>query len=271
MNFIEYITILLLSVLPSLILLGAILYSDRKSREPLHLILLCIFSGFLTIILSLLIGQFLLPTFGLFNSELLTNYDFNFFKIIIFALIEELCKFSFLYFFIYHNKNFDDIYDGFVYSSIIAISFAVLETILYVFSESELSSMKTLAILRDFTAIPLHLVCGIIMGYYFSLSKFSKGKKRKYFNILISILIPSIVHFAYNSFFSFTLSDITDSSVFMLMLIIFLLSIYALGFLYFKKTTEINKKFLKNEGFNKEYHYLMHKEEFDKKLQEKLI
>lgn len=55
-------------------------------------------------------------------------------------------------------KSFDDIYDGFVYSAIIALSFAGMKTVMYVFKEVTFYDMASLAIIRTFTSIPLHLV-----------------------------------------------------------------------------------------------------------------
>ena len=55
---------------------------------------------------------------------------------------------------------------------IIALSFALIETFLYVIREDSYQLMSSLALLRNFTTIPLHITCGIVMGYYVSISKF---------------------------------------------------------------------------------------------------
>lgn len=265
MNITQLISVLGVSLIPTLALIFLILYSDRKSKEPLFLILICIFSGIFTIFLSLLISKLVLPSLNNF-SIYLSEPEFNLIKIIILAIIEEYSKLFVLYVFIIKNKAFDDIYDGFVYSAIIALSFAVFETLMYVFSETDIYSMGSLAILRDFTTIPLHLVCGIIMGCYAAFAKFSKTKNKKIENFLKAMLLPVVVHTTYNSFFTFTISSLKSSNKFLIILIIFLLSMYLLGILFIRKIQYVNKLFTSNNKYPKEYEYLMNKDEFNKKI-----
>lgn len=260
LSIIEIITVLAISLIPSLVMVFLILYSDRKSSEPFLLILICIFSGIFTICLSLLISNIILPNISIL-SNIISKFDL--FKIVLLAIIEEYSKLLVLYLFISRNKNYDDIYDGFVYSSLIALSFAVFETLMYVFNEPDLYQMESLALLRDFTTIPLHLVCGIIMGYFVSLEKFSKSKKYKFIKLLEAMIIPVIVHASYNSFFTFTLNALKNSNKFVILLIIFLLSIYVLGILFIKKIKEVNSMFINKKEYPKEYNYLMTKDEYD--------
>ncbi len=265
---INFIIVLILSLVPTFILLSLILYSDRKSREPIPLIAICIVSGVFTICLSLLLGQIVLPALNIISTGLFTDTSFNLFKIMILAMIEEYAKLFVLYIFISHNSSFDDIYDGFVYSSIIALSFAAMETLVYVFNESTIEGMKTLAILRDFTTIPLHLVCGIIMGYYVSIEKFSKSKRYKIKKIAKSLLIPTIVHTVYNSFFSLFIILLKDSAFLMPILVIFVLSVYLIGIIYILRTVKLNEIFTDSKNYPKKYNYLMTKKEFINSINE---
>lgn len=262
----DIIIVLLLSLVPSFILLSLILYSDRKSKEPMHLILICLFSGIFTIGLSLILGNIIIPSLDLISTKFINNIEFNILKIIILALIEEYCKLMVLYFFISHNKSFDDIYDGFVYSTIIALSFAVFETLIYVFGESTFSQMSTLAILRDFTTIPLHLVCGIIMGYYIGVEKFSKSKKFKLRKLIKSLLFPTLVHTLYNTFFSIVIILFKDSNFFILIFFIFIFMIYLIGIIYIKRVKKMNVIFMGNGDYPKNYNVLMTKTEYIDKI-----
>ena len=58
--------------------------------------------------------------------------------------------------------------DAIVYGTLISLGFATLENFNYVYS-AEYFGMQasTLALIRAFTAIPLHAGCGIIMGFLF--------------------------------------------------------------------------------------------------------
>lgn len=262
LGLVNFIVVLILSLVPTFILLSLILYSDRKSREPIPLLAICVVSGIFTICLSLLLGQIVLPALNIISTGLFTDTSFNLFKIMILAMIEEYAKLFVLYIFISHNSSFDDIYDGFVYSAIIALSFAAMETLVYVFNESTIEGMKTLAILRDFTTIPLHLVCGVIMGYYVSIEKFSKSKRYKIKKIAKSLLIPTLVHTVYNSFFSFFIILLKDSAFLMPVLVVFVLSVYLIGIIYILRTIKLNKIFITSENYPKKYNYLMTQKEF---------
>ena len=96
MNTLDTIFILGLSIIPALMILGLILYSDRESKEPILLILFCFFSGFITTFLALNIQKVLMN-----SIELLSKYkDFSTNTcLILFFLssIEEYCKLFILY------------------------------------------------------------------------------------------------------------------------------------------------------------------------------
>lgn len=254
--------VLILSLVPTIILLALVLYSDKKSREPISLLLICIFSGFFTISFSMLLGKIALPQLDVFKDVIFDVKSFNVIKIVILAMIEEYAKLIILYVFMSHNKKFDDIYDGFVYSALIALSFAGMETILYVFNEATYQDMTSLAVLRDITTIPLHLVCGIAMGYYVAIERFSKTKFHKIRKIAKSILIPTFIHSVYNSFFSLTMINLRSKSYALIVILIFLLSIYAIGVAYLRKIIDLNKIFTSNGEYPKEYNFLMTKQEF---------
>ena len=85
--------------------------------------------------------------------------------------------------------------DGIVYAVMISLGFATVENIAYVFG-SEGQEIQV-AIARMLTAIPLHAVCGIILGYYVGLAKFkSNGASLLYTGLLLAVL----VHALYNYF-----------------------------------------------------------------------
>ena len=253
--------VLLLTVLPSIILLMLILYSDRRSREPLLMILICIFSGAFTISLSLLLDKLIIST-HLITGDLFTSVNsYSVYRILMLAGVEEYAKLLILYLFLFKNKDYDDIYDGFVYSSIIALSFSLVETAMYVFTETNYQDMTSLAILRNFTAIPLHVACGIVMGYFVSLEKFSKTKGKKIKNMVCALFIPTFIHTVYNVFFSVvSLSNASNISI--IIIILFILSIYFIGIMFILRTNDLNKIFISNGNYPEKYSYLMKKSEF---------
>lgn len=261
LDFPKLVTVLILTVVPSILLLMLILYSDRRSREPVLMILICLFSGAFTICLSLIIDKIIVKT-HIFSGDLFTYANsYNVYRIMILAGVEEYAKLLILYIFLYRNRAYDDIYDGFVYSSIIALSFSLIETFMYVFSEPSYNDMTSLAILRNFTAIPLHVACGIVMGYFVSLEKFSKTRSNKLKNMIKALFMPTLIHTIYNVFFSVvSLSNTSSSSMFIV--ILFVLSIYFIGIMFIYKTYSLNKIFVSNGNYPRKFKFLMRRNEF---------
>ena len=56
----------------------------------------------------------------------------------------------------------------------------------------------TLALFRDFTAVPSHAVFAVILGYYVGLAKFNRKNLLK--NILLGLLLAIVVHGLYDIF-----------------------------------------------------------------------
>lgn len=269
LNLFNVLFVLCLSLIPTLIMLGLILYSDRKSKEPLLMIAVCVFSGFLTISLALFIQNFLMNSIKFLDTSQIFSIHSGL-KIFLLSASEEYCKLLILYVFISHTKSFDDIYDGFVYSAIIALSFAGIETVMYVFKETTFTGMSALALARSFTSIPLHLVCGIIMGYYIALEKFSKKKRYKILELLKSLAIPVIIHAGYNMLLTFIPLYTRDNNIIQLSIVLFIISIYTIGFIFVKKNLKLNESFIKNKKYPDKYNFLMNKREFNKKMKKKL-
>ena len=261
LDFSKLLVVLLTTILPSVLMLSLILYSDRKSREPLSMILICILSGAFTICFSLVIDK-LIVTLNIVNASMFPSQNsYSVYRIMVLAGVEEYAKLLVLHLFLYKNKSYDDIYDGFVYSSIIALSFSLIETVMYVFREQTFADMTSLAILRNFTSIPLHIVCGVAMGYFISLQKFSKSKGRKVVNLLGSLFVPTLIHTVYNVFFSIILMD-TSSIVTLLIVILFVLSIYFIGVMFILRTNALNNIFITNGYYSKHYKFLMRKNDY---------
>ncbi|MDI9540454.1 MAG: PrsW family glutamic-type intramembrane protease [Bacillota bacterium] len=153
------------AVVPGLLYAVYLYVRDRKEKEPLWLLALMMFGGFLATIAS-----FYLETFA--DNLLYEIFDYPntlFYLIEAFigvALIEEGTKFLFLNLFSWKSKHFNCLYDGLIYSVFVTLGFAISENILYVYSYG----LKT-AYLRAFTAIPAHVCFGVVMGAYYAKAK----------------------------------------------------------------------------------------------------
>lgn len=252
----ERLLVTLFALVPTIMLVIFTLKSDKKSSEPKKNIVICLLSGILTISLAQFFESMTMPYFK--SSVVLT---------FIWAMIEELSKIAIFYLFIFDNKYYDDIYDGVVYMMLIALSFAGLENLIYTFSESTVSDSISLALIRDLTTIPLHVICGIVIGYFISLGSFSKDDNKKYVNFLLAVIIPSLMHGIYNNLMSFlgSFKLTTSFQVFMFEVIPLLLIVIILFYIAFrvlKKTIELNNIFDENGEYEKKYSYLVTKDEY---------
>lgn len=257
--FYERLIVILFSLVPSLIAVGIVVYADRKSKEPSKNILICLLSGILTISLASYLEGLVMPYI---SSSVTLTY--------VWAAIEELSKMAIFYLFIFDNKHFDDINDGVVYMMIIALSFAGLENIMYAFSESTISNSISLAIMRDLTTIPLHVICGIVIGFFLSIGYFSKDKKKKYINIFLAILLSTVIHGTFNLLmgilgnlqlvYSSTLGVLFLQAIplLVIMIILFMIAIRTL-----KNSFALNYHFVECEPYDEKYSYLMNSEEYE--------
>lgn len=105
---------------------------------------------------------------------------------------EELAKFLALRIGFFKRKNFNEPFDGIVYGASIALGFASLENLMYVFE----GGVET-AIARMFTAVPMHACAGIIMGYYVGIAKFSN---KPGLNLMKGWLFATLLHGLYDWF-----------------------------------------------------------------------
>ena len=106
---------------------------------------------------------------------------------------EESLKFLALYWYLRPKVEFNEPMDAIVYGVLISLGFATLENIEYVYLYNPDQSL-VISIMRAFTAIPLHSMCGVIMGFMFGFYIFYGVKKY----LVYSILIPIIIHSTYN-------------------------------------------------------------------------
>ncbi|NND77738.1 MAG: PrsW family intramembrane metalloprotease [Flavobacteriales bacterium] len=172
-------------------------FSDKHEKEPILLYVAAYFAG----VISTLPAGYLN-----FYGESAVQYlfsivDFGTIEIFIekaifaFCIVgagEELMKFLALRIGSYPRKSFNEPYDGIVYGAAVALGFASLENLFYVFE----GGVDT-AIARMFTAVPMHACAGIIMGYYIGKAKFSNKPIRE---LLKGWIYAAFLHGLYDYF-----------------------------------------------------------------------
>jgi len=187
MNFVE---LLGLAVAPGFAIVLYIYLKDKHEREPLVLLLTSFFFGALSTFITLGITVPFNALVELRRGDVVDEFFDAMFKV---ALIEEFSKFFFVRFILYYNKNFNEPFDGIVYSVMVGMGFATLENIIYVFH----SGIQT-GILRMFTAVPAHATFAVFMGYFLGRAKFTHHKE-----VALSVLAlasATLFHGAYDYF-----------------------------------------------------------------------
>ena len=194
---------LLITILPSLLIVLFFVKSDRFPEPTSQIIKIFMFGIFLCI-----------PAFYINTAldEIYSNTNISEALIRSFlsaAPVEEVLKFTVLYSLVYKMKDFNEPIDGIVYGVSVSLGFATLENIYYVYFLSDYfgTTSQGLAILRSFSAIPAHAIFGATMGYFFM--KYSFIQKQN--NLALCLTVPILLHGIYNFFASsyFIISLIT--------------------------------------------------------------
>ncbi len=226
------IILFVLAVIPVLIL-GLYIYNKDVEKEPKLLLFKLFCCG---IISSLFVFLFSYLLFEFFPHFRINFYEFSFIKYFIYSFFlvsffEEGCKWISTRFVGYNSKHFDQAYDIIVYSSFVALGFAFLENIMYVFNYG-----ISAAILRAIISVPGHLSFGIMMGYYMLLAKLSKTKNnyRKY--MIYSFIFPMLIHGSYDFLLLFK-----NKCILIIMLTI-LFIFYIFSYIKIKSVIKMKKK-----------------------------
>ncbi len=163
---------------------------DKHEREPLTLLFVSFLYGIGSTLVTLSISYPVTLIVELRDNDLIDQFYDAFFKV---ALIEEFSKFVFVRFILFPNRNFNEPFDGIVYSVMVSMGFATLENILYVFQYG----FET-GILRMFTAVPAHATFGVLMGYFLGKAKFAH--RRTLYYSIVALLTATAFHGAYDYF-----------------------------------------------------------------------
>ena len=233
------IVLVVAALLPAVFLCVYVFRKDRAEKEPWWLLLLLLLSGVLISFPVATVSEWLrkveaeifLPfTTNVDGGNYLDGWLFDLYtlldKFIAVAMVEEGFKWLVLLAFTKKNKHYNSLFDGIIYSVFISLGFAGFENLLYTFK----FGMET-ALLRTVTAVPIHLFCGVSMGYYLTWyyikSTAKKSEKRliglgaieentkhlparRFF--VMSVVMPSLAHGFYN--YSYSLNRAWSTAVF---------------------------------------------------------
>ncbi len=183
-----------LAIIPGLLLIIYVYKKDKVEKEPVKLIVRLVIFGIISCIVAAALEQAesaFLPKYpeGSVQNALVQSF-------LMAALVEETVKYLATRFGSWRYTGFNYRFDGIVYGVSAAVGFAIYENILYVASYG-----LATAIVRAFTAIPLHAFCGVFMGVFYSYSKKASITGEPVFKwTLLALLVPMCIHGVYDTF-----------------------------------------------------------------------
>ena len=117
------------------------------------------------------------------------------------ALVEEVVKLVTVYVWTFKSRHFTEEYDGIIYAVSVGLGFAFLENCLFVFMAlMEGPDALATAVLRAFTAVPAHVLDGVIVGYFLGRSRFHDSPSSRAGLIAFGLIIAVAFHGLYDSF-----------------------------------------------------------------------
>ncbi len=183
--------LVLVAITPPIAFLTFILRHDRSEPEPIWMVLKIMMLGALSIVPAAVI-QLAVLNQPFFQSGGIIGAALESFLVV--APSEEMVKLAVVLIFVWNNRNFNERFDGIVYTGAAAIGFALAENIFYV-----LDLGLSVGILRAVTAIPGHTFTGVLMGYYVGRAKFSRTTPARNINIFKGFIIAYSLHALYNT------------------------------------------------------------------------
>ena len=179
----SYLLLFGIAVLPVIILMIFIYRQDKYQKEPIKSLAKAFIGGMIAIPLDILIVTGIQYLAG--NTAITNTVFFNAFLEA--GMPEEFSKFLIFMIFIWHDKNFDEYFDGIVYATFIGLGFACVENIQYVFSYG----FQT-GVVRALLSVPGHFLFGVVMGYFFSMAKFHPEKRGTH--LISGLLLAMLAH-----------------------------------------------------------------------------
>ena len=215
--------LLLLALAPAILLMVYLYFRDRYEKEPISLILRGMLLGVIVIFPVGVIENYLTGLGVSMDKIPKAAYD----GFIVAGATEEAFKYIMVFILVWRNPNFNEKFDGIVYAVSVALGFAAVENLFYVFSNNSMQ----VGLLRAFTAVPGHTIFGVVMGFYLGLARFDPSNRRKW--LLRAFMVPWLLHGVYD----FLL--MSGHPVLLLVFIPFLIFMYRLGI---KRMRELNNQ-----------------------------
>ena len=183
-----------LAVIPGILIIIYVYRKDKVEKEPAGLIVRLLALGAVSCIVAGFAESFasaFLPSFpaGTLEYALVNSFALA-------AFWEELLKYLALRIGSWRSPHFNYRFDGVVYGVSSAVGFAIVENVMYVYEYGYQT-----ALVRAFTAVPLHAFCGVAMGVFYAMAKKEsiQGRSSGFGYTLLALIVPMMIHGVYDT------------------------------------------------------------------------
>ena len=205
-----------LAIIPALAILSYYYRQDKRKPEPKGLVTRIFLLGII-VTLPVIVAELLIGHLEGFLGQIPLAVHF-FRAFVVAAFCEEWFKLLIIKRFAYRDMHFDEIMDGIVYATVASLGFACLENILYV-----LDGGIQVAVLRAFSAVPMHALASGMMGYYVGQAKFAPDQRQERVFFRKGLWAAICIHGIYD-FIIFASPDVyplLGFSIFPLLIVVF--------------------------------------------------
>lgn len=185
-----FVTLLILALAPGLAIMLYIYLQDIHEPEPIGQLAISFVYGVLSMLLATGVTYLIYENIH-FDQESFSDMAIKAFIVV--AVVEEASKFIFIRGILYPNDNFNEPFDGIIYSVMVGMGFALTENLIYVFNGD-----GGTAIVRMFTAVPAHAMFAVLMGFFLGEAKLDHKHTGLY--SLAAIGVATITHGIYDYF-----------------------------------------------------------------------
>ena len=194
-------------LVPPVLLMVYMYRIDKVEKEPVGLIFKTFIFGMISvipaIILELGLGFVLDMVYPGYTKG--TVYNLIYFFLVV-GFSEEFSKRLMATISVWKSPEFNYHFDAIIYYATSALGFAALENIMYMTQFGAEIAISRL--------IPVHVVCGIFMGYFMGWAKTAE---------LIGLLIPILIHGTWD----FCLTTESDAAIYFVLVMIIVLTLIA--------------------------------------------
>jgi RsiW-degrading membrane proteinase PrsW (M82 family) len=221
--------LLVLAVAPGVALILFFYSRDRYRKEPVGVLLATFGLGAAALAPAAITSLSLQRLTG-WSSDTPNLFHALLGAMLIVGLVEEGAKFVVVRFYAYHRRQFDEPYDGILYSVAAALGFATLENILYIFSGG-----AGTGVMRALLSVPSHAFDGVLMGYFLGEAKFARSERAGNWLTALGLGLAVLAHGLYD-FIVFSL----DKAPFLLLSLAVLLALAWV--IFFKATRKLSEQ-----------------------------